>query len=144
MPKPYASAVLPASADDVWGYLRDFGNLAEWHPTLESGSIEEGDGGVGSVRRAEGPGGAIFRERLLALDDAERTCTYEFVESPFPVRSYRATVRVAPVTDSGQAFVEWWAWFDCDATDEESMMKIFTRAVFGAGLTALQSHFADD
>jgi hypothetical protein len=31
-----------------------------------------------------------------------------------PVVDFRATLRLTPVVDSGRAFVEWWASFDCD------------------------------
>lgn len=144
MPKPYASTVVDASAADVWAYVRDFTNIAEWLPTIESCEIEgDGDPRIGCVRKLAGPGGAVFRERLLALSDVDRSCTYEFTESPFPVRSYRATLRVAPVTDSGKAFVEWWAWYDADAKDEESMTKIFGKAIFATGLESLRGRFAE-
>lgn len=144
MPKPYASTVVDASADDVWDFLRDFSAIADWHPAIDTCEIEDGRSPdqVGCIRRLTGPGDAVFRERLLALDDAARSCTYEFLASPFPVRGYRATFRVAPVTDTGRAFVEWWAWFECEAADEQSMMKIFAGAVFGAGLRAVAEHFA--
>lgn len=142
MPNPYASAVINATADEVWSYVRDFGNIAEWLPSIETCEIEDpGDTGVGSVRRLTGAGDAVFRERLVALSDAERTLSYDFVESPFPVRNLRATIRVAPVTDTGQAFVEWSGVFDADAGDEERMVKIFTKAVYAAGLEGLGEHF---
>ncbi len=32
MPRPYSSAVIPASADEVWGLVRDFNGLPGWHP----------------------------------------------------------------------------------------------------------------
>src|SRR5437879_12865346 len=102
MPKPYASAVLPVSADRVWETIRDFASIAEWHPGITSGELEGGAGDqVGAVRRLTGPGGEVFRERLLALDDAARSSTYEVMESPFPVRSYAAPLRVTPATDTG-------------------------------------------
>jgi hypothetical protein len=143
MPKPYASAVLPISADLAWGYLRDFSNIAEWHPGIATGEMEDGAGDrVGSVRRLTGPGGEVFRERLVALDDGERLCTYDMVEGPFPIRSYRSTLRIAPVTDSGQAFAEWWAWFDADAEDEAGLAKTFARGVYATGLAALRERFS--
>src|SRR5689334_7112014 len=105
MPKSYASTVLPVSADLVWNYLRDFAGIAEWHPEIASGELEHGTGDqVGAVRRLTGPGGELFRERLVALDDDARSCTYDLLDSPFPVRFYRSTLRVTPVTDSGRAF----------------------------------------
>jgi hypothetical protein len=32
--------------------------------------------------------------------------------SPFPVRNYTATIRVAPIVETNSAFVEWRATFD--------------------------------
>jgi hypothetical protein len=143
MPKPYASAVIPVSADLVWEKIRDFGNIAEWHPGITGGELESGVGDqVGAVRRLTGTGGEIFRERLLALDDTARSYTYEFVESPFPVRSYEATLRVTPVTDTGHAFAEWTATYDADAEDEANLTRTFSRGVFATGLAALRDHFS--
>jgi len=135
--------VIDASADDVWALLRDFGGLAEWHPALDTCEIEPGPPSpqVGAVRRLTNQAGT-FRERLLALDDAARSQTYEFLESPFPVRRYIATIRVAPVTDSGKAFAEWWAEFDTDADGEKALTEVFADAVFGAGLKAVADHLA--
>jgi hypothetical protein len=143
MPKPYASAVLPVPAERLWEYLRDFGNIAEWHPGVTAGELENGPADrVGCVRRLGGPGGEVFRERLVALDDGERSYTYDMIESPFPARRYRSTLRVTPVTDSGQAFAEWWARFDCDDKDEAWLTKTFGRGVFATGLAALRDRFS--
>jgi hypothetical protein len=137
MPRPYTSSVIDASADDVWALFRDFGGLAEWHPALDTCEIEPGPESPlpGAVRRLTNPAGT-FRERLLSLDDATRTQKYEFLESPFPVRRYISTIRVFPVTDTGRAFVEWWAEFDADGDAEEGLTSVFADAVFGAGLRA--------
>jgi hypothetical protein len=143
MPKPYASAVLPVSADRVWESIRDFASIADWHPGITSGELEGGAGDqVGTVRRLTGPGGEVFRERLLALDDAARSYTYEILESPFPVRSYEATMRVTPVTDTGYAFAEWTATYDADAEDEAQLTKTFSRGIFATGLAALRDRLS--
>jgi hypothetical protein len=149
MPKPYASAVVNAQADTVWGYLRDFSNLDEWQPAIESCEIEGAVRAdeVGAVRRLTAQGGqAVFRERLVAFDDEGRSLTYVFVESPLPVRDYRSTIRVAPVTDSaagtGQTFVEWWGEFAADDKDAEAMTKFFAKDVYGDGLAALRERYA--
>lgn len=143
MPKPYASAVINAPADEVWSFVRDFNNLNEWLPAVGSSEIEGGQdaGVVGCVRRLTLQDGGVAKERLLVLDDVDRSYTYEFVESPFPVRSYRSTIRVAPVTDTGQTFVEWWAWYDADAKDEEQMTETFAKGVYAAGLKRLRKRF---
>ncbi|MER7544382.1 SRPBCC family protein [Spirillospora sp. NPDC127506] len=143
MPRSYASAVLDATADEVWSYLRDFGNLAEWMPGVQTGVIEDGGPGdrVGCVRRLIGPGDSVFRERLISLDDAGRGYSYEIVESPLPVRGARGRLRVAPVTATGQAFVEWWADFSADAGDEEAMTKTLAEGIYATGLSALAERF---
>ncbi|MFF5207759.1 SRPBCC family protein [Streptosporangium sp. NPDC000396] len=136
---PYASTVINASADEVWSYLRDFGNLAEWLPGITSCEIEEGESSEpGAVRRIDGAGG-VFLERLLTLDDGSRSATYEILQCPLPVRNYRGCYRVSPVTDSGQAFVEWSATLEAD--DEAKMTKIFTRGIFEPGLASLHKRF---
>lgn len=145
MPRPYASSVIDAPADDVWALMRDFGGLAGWHPAIDTCEIEPGPPNpqVGAVRRLTNQAGVI-RERLVALDDGARTQTYTFVENPFGVRRYVATIRVAPVTDTGKTFVEWYADFDGDgdAAAEEQLIGLFQDGVFTGGLRAVAAHLA--
>jgi hypothetical protein len=145
MPKPYASTIVNAPADTVWSFVRDFSNLHEWLPSIETCAIE-GDARPdepGAVRRLTAQGGeAVFHERLVDFADEGRSYAYEFVDSPLPVRDYRAGIRVAPVTDSGQAFVEWWGEFEADDKDAEPMTEFFTKNVYGAGLATLHDRFA--
>jgi hypothetical protein len=143
MPRSYASAVFASSADEVWSYLRDFGNLADWMPGVQTGVIEDGGPGdrVGCVRRLIGPGETVFRERLTALDDPGRGYRYEILECPLPVRDCRGELRVAPVTATGHAFVEWWADFSADAADEEAMAKTLAQGIYATGLGALAKRF---
>ncbi|RRO18377.1 SRPBCC family protein [Saccharopolyspora rhizosphaerae] len=137
-----ASAVIEAPVEKVWEVVRDFNGLPAWHPAIGSSEIEGGldAAAVGCVRRlALGDGGEV-RERLVALDDVARSYTYEFVTSPFPVRSYRSTIHVVPVTESGHTFVEWFADFDADADVEAEMDGTFARGVYATGLKGLASH----
>jgi hypothetical protein len=143
MPTSYASAVLNAPADEVWSYLRDFGNLWEWMPGVETGVIEDGGPAdrVGCVRRLIGPGDSVFRERLSSLDDDARTYTYDVLECPLPVREARSRIRVAPVTDTGQSFVEWSGEFSADPADREAMEKTFATGIYATGIGALRKRF---
>lgn len=142
MPRPYASAVIPASADEVWAVVRRFNGLADWIPTIESSTLDKGaEGQIGAVRRLTVAGAGVVVENLLAMDDVGRSYTYSFLESPFAVRRYIATIRVAPLTDTGQAFVEWWAEFDADAAHEAKLSDLFGQGVFAGGLKGLKQHF---
>ncbi len=138
MPRPHASAVIPAPVDQVWALLRDYDGLAGWHPAVEASALDSGSATeVGAVRRLTlAGGGGVVVERLLRLDDLDRHLTYEITESPFDVRRYVATTRAAPVTDTdtGHTFVEWWAEYD-------GLTDFFAGAVFADGLAALKKRF---
>ena len=144
MPKPYASGIVPASADQVWELVKQFNGLPGWLPAITHSEIEGGGSGqeVGSVRRLSlGEMGQVA-EVLLTLSDDERTYTYAFTDSgPFPVRSYKSTIRIAPLTTTGQSFVEWWAWFDSDAEHEDDLMNTYSNGVYAAGIEGLVKHF---
>jgi hypothetical protein len=143
MPRPYASAVIPASVEQVWEVARDFGALSVWHPAIEASSLDSGTGAeIGAVRRLTLGDGGVVVERLLRLDDVDRLCTYEILESPFAVRRYVATLTFAPVTDTGQTFGQWWAEYDAEAADEAELTALFSGGVFAGGLAGLQQRFA--
>lgn len=136
----YASAVIDAESGEVWGLVRDFGGLPGWHPAIATSEIEGAAApSVGAVRRLTTPDGGVIRERLVGLDDAARSYTYEIIESPFAVRSYRATIRLLPITATGGTFAEWYAHFDAEASDEPELTSNFEEGVFAAGLAALQA-----
>ncbi|MEJ2864478.1 SRPBCC family protein [Actinomycetospora flava] len=144
MPDVTTSAVIPADADTVWRMIRDFGCLPTWHPSIAASELEGGalTDQVGTVRRLTLGDGGTVRESLVALDDRERRLTYAILESPFPVRDYRSTIRVHPVTSTGESFVAWSVLFDCDLDDAERLSALFGRDVFGTGLDGLVSYFS--
>lgn len=145
MPRPYASAVVPAGAEDVWQLVRDFDGLPGWHPAISASELSTGTATeVGAVRRLTLADGGVVVERLVTLDDTARSYTYEILESPFSVRRYVSTIRVTPVTDSGQAFVEWWTEYDADSGDEAELSALFADGVFAVGISALRARFGGD
>jgi hypothetical protein len=145
MPEAMSSAVIPADPDTVWAAIRDFNGLPAWVPAIEASEIEDGAlvDQVGAVRKLTlGGGGGIVRERLVALDDRARSLTYAILESPFPVRDYRSTARVHPLTTTGGSFVSWSVLFDCDLDEAERLSAFFARDVFGSGLEGLVAHLS--
>ncbi|ANY05344.1 SRPBCC family protein [Pseudonocardia sp. HH130630-07] len=139
MPRPYSSAVVPAPLAEVWPYITDFGGIHRWHPAIRTCELTRGASGteIGARRRLTLGDGGVVVEDLLALDERGHALTYEIVESPFPVRRYVSTVRLAPVTAIGHTFAEWWVEFDADAADEGDLVDRFANGVFGTGLAAL-------
>ncbi|MGX1274596.1 SRPBCC family protein [Streptomyces phaeoluteigriseus] len=142
MAHTYVSAVVPATAEAVWQVVRPFDGLSRWYPAIASSVLEKGGPAeIGALRRLRFAGGDTeVLERLTALDDARRTFTYELVEHPFPVRRSVSTLRVLPVVDSGEAFVEWWAESEEDTGDAAGVQAL-VEELYGHGLTALRHHF---
>jgi hypothetical protein len=145
MAKSYYSIVLNRSADDVWSVIRPFDHYA-WAGVEGQTTIEDGKRGdqISAVRRVD-LGSRVIRQVLLAHSDTERSYTYAFAgEIPFPVENYEATIRVKPVVETGDAFVEWWATFDCkDAGEVGKWTRYFEQDGFGKWLGALRAFMAE-
>ena len=134
MARAYASIILKAPVETVWSLVRDFNGLPKWAPNIAKSGIENGleSDVVGCVRSFHTKDGTHIRERLLTLDDANYTFTYNFEKPAFPVKNYIATLRLYPVTQTDQTFAEWEATFDEAPGDEGKYERIVSREVFGA------------
>jgi hypothetical protein len=140
MTKVFASTVIDLSVVRLWQTLRDFGNIARWHPDVADSHLEEGGAGaqVAAVRALHLQNGAAVRERLLALSDVEFYYTYSVIESPFPVRNHRSTVRLFPVTTSDQTFVSWEAEFEVTEGGPATMAQGVLQGVILLGFEGLR------
>jgi hypothetical protein len=141
MARSYYSIVLDHSAEDVWSVIRPFDHYS-WAGVIGETIIEDGKAGdqVSAIRRVA-TGDTAIRQILLAHSDRERSYTYGFCgQPPFPVRNYEATIRVVPIVESDDAFVEWWATFDCATDDHDRWTDYFEKEGFARWLTALR-HF---
>ena len=145
MGKSYFSTIFDAPAAKVWAAARDFNGLATWFSdSVSTSAIEAGKTGeaVGAVRNFLF-GDSRIREQLVALSDVDCSYTYVFCDpAPFPVKNYRATLRVTPITDGDKAFVEWWTTFDCAADELEHWTGFFAREVFKPALDSLRAYVA--
>jgi len=139
MARAYASIVLKAPVETVWSLVRDFNGLPKWAPAVARSKIEDGldSDVVGCVRSFHTRDGGHVRERLLALDDANYTFTYNFEKPAFPVGNYVATLRLYPVTQTDQTFAEWEANFDEAPGDKGKYERIVSRQVFAANWASL-------
>ncbi len=139
MARAYASIILKAPVQTVWAFVRDFNGLPKWAPAIATSKIEGGLAAdvVGCVRSFRTHDGIHIRERLLMLDDARRSFTYNFEKPAFPVTNYIATLQLYPVTHSGYTFAEWTATFDEAPGDAGKYEKMISKDVFAANLTNL-------
>jgi hypothetical protein len=144
MAKVYVSNVIAAPVGAVWAVVRNFNGLPDWTGFVVESRIEQNFPAdrVGCVRNFRLKDGARIRERLLALSDYEMSCVYSILESPMGVENYVATLRLIPVTDGDQTFVEWSAEFEAASDREDKLAEDIGRDVFGAALAALKARFA--
>ncbi|MFH5824657.1 SRPBCC family protein [Georgenia sp. AZ-5] len=146
MSRVYVSAILDHPVDAVWDVVGDFHGLPRWVERIQD-SIVEGDSGrgaVGSIRRVViGPERRTMGERLLSYDAQRRRYSYEVSDGPMPYRmtSYRGTVRVAPVTETAQTFLEWYGDYGCAAEDVEFVEQTMS-AIFRGFIVDLRKHLA--
>jgi hypothetical protein len=121
----------------VWKTLRDFGDIAAWHPSFSSSKLEtEGPFGAGCVRALEmGKAPGVTREEITAFDENGRSMSYRIVEGPLPVRNYRSTLRVEPSGDGSK--ILWSAMFDAPSDVGEGLLAGVRKVVLRKGLDAL-------
>ncbi|MFT8809468.1 SRPBCC family protein [Gluconobacter sp.] len=118
-----ASSIIPASVSSVWGLIRDFGALGNWLPGVKSCVIEGADPGdrVGAIRRLEMGDVGMIREQLLALSDVDHAVTFSIIESALPIRNYRSTISLLPITKSDHTFIQWRGQFEASVEHAASM-----------------------
>lgn len=134
----YKSSVIDAPIDKVWGKVRDFNALPEWHPAVADSQIEKNEPSdrVGCIRNFNLQDGGNIREQLLAHSDIEHSYTYSILVSPMPVDNYVAKLQLTEITDGGRTFIEWSAEFDTEA--EADMRALVGDGVFQGGFDALK------
>lgn len=118
-----ASSIINAPVSSVWGLIRDFGALGRWLPCVKSCVIEGDDPGdrVGAIRRVEMGDVGVIREQLLALSDVDHAVTFSIIESALPIRNYRSTISLLPITASNGTFIQWRGQFEASADHAASM-----------------------
>jgi mxaD protein len=95
-----------AKPDQVWRLLGRFDGLKDWHPLFSGSDIISGrDGKVGAVRKLTIKDGPSFTEELVALDVANRSLTYDIIESPLPLTDYLSSVGVKANANGGSTVI---------------------------------------
>jgi carbon monoxide dehydrogenase subunit G len=129
---------IEASADAVWGLLRDFGGIKKFSPAIESCSVE--GKGIGAVRTITMPGGLALQERLEAFDDAGRSLQYAIIgENPLPFTDYLSTIRLSE--DGGATSIEWSSTFEPKGIPAAQAGQLI-EGIYTGGIAGLKSALA--
>ncbi len=137
----YNSVVVNAAVEDVWNSIKSFHDLS-WAPNVITQVDVIGDkkdGEIGARRKLND----AFVETLIELNETERSFRYTIDDGPGPVaadlvESYVGSVKVFPVTATGQTFVLWMSDYK---TKDDSAVGEFCNPIYQALLNDLAGHF---
>ncbi|KAL9656221.1 hypothetical protein ABK040_007837 [Willaertia magna] len=138
----YESGVVSGSLDEVWKIVGSFNNLPAWHSEIKGSIIEDNqsDNKIGCIRNLTlTQGGESVREKLLAFDELNHSYTYTIL-SGLPFENYISTLRLLPITESNQTFVDWKTEFYCIPEEKEQCTAI-AKGVYTSGIASLKKVF---
>jgi hypothetical protein len=124
----------PGQPPVIWAIAGDFCSIKDWHP-LVSDCQETKEGDV-TLRTLTLKDGGKIKEKLLESDDT--SYSYEIVESPLPVKNYKAKLWVEEdERNPERTTIFWEANFDANgASDDDAKKKIGD--IFFAGLKGIK------
>ena len=126
------SAKVEETPEAVWQKIGEFCAIQDWHPAVST--CEQTQEGGETYRTLTLGDGSTIRERLIERTNS--SYTYEIIESPLPVQSYRATLSVS--AEGEETRVDWQGSFDAkDASDADAQALI--SVIYQAGLDAIAS-----
>jgi len=96
---------IDAPAAAVWGRIRNFDALKDWHPAVASSPADKGNA-EGSVRQLTLKDGGALTETLESYDETKMRYSYRARNGgALPVTNYTSTISVR--ADGNRAVVEW-------------------------------------
>lgn len=128
----------PGTPVAVWGVVGDFCAIKNWHPAVvQCDEINEGD----DVFRilTLGDGGKI-KERLTEKGDT--SYSYEIIESPLPVKNYKATLMVGEDDEPERIEIVWKSEFDANGVSDDEAKKIIV-GIFEDGVKGIKKAALD-
>ncbi len=142
--KVWCSSVVEGPADAVWNVIRDFAGMGGWHDDITRMHM------IGGVRGDKVSGTRDFyfgeghlHEKLLHLDDPERSFSYCITKSDMPWMHYVSGPRLWPVTDGNRTFGVWTGDWIASPQDDLALIPNTEQNVYlKAFRTVNERHFA--
>lgn len=138
------TVTIDAPAEKVWGIVRNFDALKDWHPAVAESPADKGNA-EGSVRQLKLKNGGALTETLEAYDDAKMRYSYRAKDGgALPVTNYTSTITVK--AEGAKSVVEWRGAFyrgypnndpPPDQNDEAAVKAI--TGVYQSGLANLKA-----
>jgi hypothetical protein len=135
----------PGLPPEVWAAAGEFCKIKDWYSDIVADCVEEKDGDA-VVRTLTLKDGGKIKEKLTGKDDL--SYSYEILESPLPVKNYKAKVWVEEDDEPDRTVIYWQADFDANgASDDEAKKKItdiLSGGVKGIKKAAIAAHDAKE
>ena len=123
MPSCYQTRVINSPIEKVWDTIKNFHNL-EWAPNVVTSCTKVGnkEGNEVGAKRVLND---VFEETLISIDESQHTFLYSIDEAPeSPVSSeevshYVGVVKLLPITQTDETFIEWKSSWDSNSIEGE-------------------------
>ena len=113
------STVIASPVDEVWDTVKDFENPGKYLDAVARCSME--GTGVGAVRTVDIHGGEFGIERMVHLDEENRTIAYAITDSSLPISGYIAVMHLRDLGND-MCRLEWSSVFEPrDVTEQEAV-----------------------
>ena len=124
----------PGQPPKVWAIASEFCAIKDWHPVVvDCQETKEGDATFRTLTLKDG---GKIKEKLLESDDT--SYSYEIIESPLPVKNYKAKLWVEEDERSpDRTTIHWDATFDANGASDDAAAKTIGD-IFFAGLKGIK------
>jgi len=123
----------PGLPPQIWEQAGGFCAIKTWHPAVTD-CVEEKEGDV-TFRTLTLKDGGKIKEKLTGTEDL--AYSYEIVESPLPVKNYKAKLWMEVDDEPDRSIIYWQADFDANgASDDEAKAKI--TQILGDGVKGIK------
>ena len=123
----------PAVPPKVWAIAGDFCAIKDWHPLVADCKQTE-EGGT-TFRTLTLKNGGTIKEKLLESDDT--SYSYEIIESPLPVKNYKARLWLEVDDEPDRSVILWQSDFDANGASDDDAKKKITD-IFTSGLKGIK------
>lgn len=123
----------PGTPAAVWAVVGDFCAIKNWHPAVaECEQIAEG---TDTFRILTLKDGGKIKEKLT--DKGATSYSYEIVESPLPVKNYKATLSIGEDDEPERIEILWVSAFDANGASDDDAAKLIG-GIFEDGVKAIK------
>jgi hypothetical protein len=135
MPTATITHIFPLPAADLWAVIGDFGDTGKWSGRPAEACVAEG-AGVGALRTLTVADGRVIVDRLEAQGALYYSYSIAMAPGtiPLPVKSYRATLSVAPLDEASCTFT-WSGLFEPQGIGDAA----FFEGVYRSGIAMMKA-----